>query len=190
MEKPGGITRRTAFRAAAGAGIGVAAALSPGLPAWARPILKTLDVKGPGALPNPSLPEGTPTMPQIEHIVVVMMENHSFDNMLGMLPQQVSARRGVDGLPVDAKGRPTPVNRGQGRAYRAPLAPTPCQEKGHPGQNWNASHVSYAAGRNSGFVRASGPVAMWYWDRDVLPATYSLAATFPVGQRYFGSVLA
>src|SRR3954453_18052223 len=86
MEKPGGITRRTAFRAAAGAGIGVAAALSPGLPAWARPILKTLDVKGPGALPNPSLPEGTPTMPQIEHIVVVMMENHSFDNIIGMVP--------------------------------------------------------------------------------------------------------
>ena len=31
---------------------------------------------------------------------------------------------------------------------------------------------------------------MWFWDRDALPTTYSLAATFPIGQRYFGSVLA
>ena len=30
-------------------------------------------------------------MPQIEHIVVLMMENHSFDNLLGMVPYQVPA---------------------------------------------------------------------------------------------------
>jgi hypothetical protein len=98
------------------------------------------------------------------------MENHSFDNVLGMLPHQVSARRNVDGLPVDARGRPTPVNRANGRAFRARPAPTPCQERGHPGQNWNASHLSYAGGRNSGFVRASGPVAMWFRTRPC-PAT-------------------
>ncbi len=30
-----------------------------------------------GTLPNPSLPEGTDTIPQIDHIVIVMMENRS-----------------------------------------------------------------------------------------------------------------
>ena len=29
-------------------------------------------------------------MPEIQHIVVLMMENHSFDNLLGMVPHQVA----------------------------------------------------------------------------------------------------
>jgi phospholipase C len=31
-------------------------------------------------LPDPSLPPGTDRIPQIRHIVLLMMENHSFDN--------------------------------------------------------------------------------------------------------------
>jgi phospholipase C len=183
------LSRRSLLKLGAGAALGLG--LGAGrLPAWARPPARAAQGLGPGALPFPNLPEGTATMPQIEHIVVLMMENHSFDNMVGMLPHQFASRRKVDGLPVDARGRPTSVNRARGKAYRAKLAPTPCQEKRHPGQNWNASHIAWANGRNSGFVRASGPVAMWFWDKETLPTMYSLAATFPIGQRYFGSVLA
>ena len=36
--------------------------------------------------PNPTLPEGTDMLPKIEHIVIVMMENHSYDARFGMLP--------------------------------------------------------------------------------------------------------
>ena len=39
----------------------------------------------PGQRPEPSLPAGTDLLPQIKHIVVLMMENHSYDNYLGML---------------------------------------------------------------------------------------------------------
>jgi phospholipase C len=39
----------------------------------------------PGPRPMPSLPTGTDLLPQIEHIVVLMMENHSYDNYFGML---------------------------------------------------------------------------------------------------------
>lgn len=35
---------------------------------------------GPGTRPDPSRPVGTDLLPQIEHIVVLMMENHSYDN--------------------------------------------------------------------------------------------------------------
>jgi phospholipase C len=42
----------------------------------------------------------------------------------------------------------------------------------------------------NGFVRASGPIAMRYWDDRDLPFTYSLVQHFPIGQRYFCSVLA
>src|SRR5262249_14509011 len=107
----------------------------------------------PGSLPFPKLPEGTDTLPQLEHIVIVMMENHSFVNYLGLL------NRG-EGLRT-ARGMQTASNpAGDGTLVRAFRMPSACQLNGHPGQNWNASHISWNHGRNDGFVLASGPVAM------------------------------
>src|ERR1700753_2526836 len=53
-----------------------------------------------GPRPEPSRPAGTDLLPEIKHIVVLMMENHSYDNYLGMLQG-----RG-DGFPLGADGRP------------------------------------------------------------------------------------
>src|SRR5215467_2072157 len=92
--------RRTALKAA-GAGALTVAAASGGLPAWMRPVIAAAQTPGPGTLPFPNLPEGTPTMPKINHIIVLMMENHTFDNFLGMLPHQVKSRHLVDGFKVD-----------------------------------------------------------------------------------------
>src|SRR5207248_1768637 len=36
----------------------------------------------------------------------------------------------------------------------------------------------------------SGDVAMWFWEQSDVPFTYSLAKYFPIGERYFQSVLA
>ncbi len=55
----------------------------------------------PGSRPFPSLPEGTDTLPQIEHIVVLMMENHSFDDHLGTLGRGDGLTLGSDGKPVN-----------------------------------------------------------------------------------------
>jgi phospholipase C len=41
-----------------------------------------------------------------------------------------------------------------------------------------------------GFVESpSGPVSMGYWDKSNLPYTYALASAFPIGDRFFCSVL-
>jgi len=161
-----------------------------GLPAWARPVAATAGSRQPGSLPFPHLPAGTESIHQIEHVVVLMMENHSFDNLLGMVPHQVAARGSVDGLTV-RRGRVTNFNPGAGggRVY-AHHASSPCQLTGEPSQTWNASHQSYDGGRNDGFVLASGPIAMRYWDQLDLPFTYSLVKHFPIGERFFASVLA
>ncbi len=66
---------------------------------------------------------------------------------------------------------------------------SPCQLDGEPSQSWNASHESYDNGLNDGFVKASGPVAMRFWDKTDIPFTYSLVEHFPIGERYFCSVL-
>ena len=181
-------TRRQLLRrgAALGAGLTVAGAALAGptgfaaaLPAPARRSPR----RRPGSLPDPSTPAGTEHLPEIGHLVVLMMENHSFDNYLGMLG------RG-DGFTLDAHGRPKDANPdGDGNLVRAFHMPNACQLEDRPGQDWNRSHVSYAGGRNDGFVEASGPVAMGYWTDTDIPFYYALAKTFPLCDRWFGSCL-
>jgi phospholipase C len=77
-----------------------------------------------------------------------------------------------------------------GRLVQAFHMPSTCQLNSKPGQNWVASHTSYAGGRNDGFVKASGPVAMGYWDETDIPFYYGLARAFPLCDRYFCSTLA
>jgi phospholipase C len=141
-------------------------------------------VRKPGSLPNPKLPAGTDTMPKIEHIVVLMMENHSFDDHFGMLKRGDGFKLGTDGLPVDANPNT------DGNYIKAFHMPSTCQLSGSPGQAWDTSHTAYDSGRNDGFVTASGPVAMGYWDSTDIPFYYGLAKTFPLADRWFCSVLA
>jgi phospholipase C len=154
-------------------------------------VLGRSDMRMPGSLPNPAIAAGTDTLPEIEHVVVLMMENHSYDNFLGMLGRgPYQAPRG-DGLTIAAAGYPTATNPySNGSVQRSFHMPNTCQSDGKPAQDWEASHVQYANGANSGFViSSSGPVAMGYWDEHDLPFTYGLASTFPIGDRYFCSML-
>jgi len=139
----------------------------------------------PGSLPHPHLPPGTDTLPQIEHVVVIMMENHSFDDHLGML------NRG-DGLTIGPDGKPVNYNPDPAGGYvRSFHNPNTCGESGSGiTQSWNASHTSWDNGTNMGFVKGSSGAAMGYWDEADLPFYYSMARQFPIGDRYFCSVMA
>jgi phospholipase C len=186
------LTRRAALRGAVASGLALGACSTgrhrPTAPT--RTAARTATPSSaarplPGSLPRPDLPAGTDTLPQIEHIVVVTMENHSFDNYFGMLG------RG-DGFTLDGDGRPTAANAdAAGNVVHAFRMPTTCQLPRRPSQAWNASHTQWDGGRNDGFVRSqSGPVAMGYWTGDDLPFYYGLARTFPVADRWFASCLA
>ena len=112
------------------------------------------------------------------------MENHSYDDHFGMLKRGDGFKLGSDGLPLDANLYT------DGKLLKAFHMPSSCQLAHTPGQNWNASHTAYANGRNDGFVKGSGPVAMGYWDETDIPFYYGLAQTFPLSDRWFCSVLA
>ena len=49
----------------------------------------TTVLRAAGDRPDPTRPEGTDLLPQVEHIVVVMMENRSFDHFLGWVPSRI-----------------------------------------------------------------------------------------------------
>src|SRR5437764_6501658 len=63
----------------------------------------------PADRPDPTREAGTDLLPQIRHIVVLMMENHSYDNYLGTLTDGAGQPRG-DGFTL-VKGVPTNSNR-------------------------------------------------------------------------------
>jgi phospholipase C len=154
-----------------------------------------------GPLPAPGKPPGTDLLPQIRHIVVLMMENHSYDNYLGML------RGRGDGLPLDPTGQPAAANAGSGgEVIRAHRMPSTVQQPDVPSQSWHASHLQWADGRCDGFVTATQTVlreagaapesiaaaagiAMGYWTEAELPFYSGLARTFPVADRWFSSCL-
>src|SRR5262252_7513676 len=94
------VSRRTVL----GGGVGAAALAALGLPAPAAAQPPDA-LRPPGSRPRPDLPEGTDTLPQIEHIIVLMMENHSYDNRLGMLH-----RPGADGFRLGRHHRPRASN--------------------------------------------------------------------------------
>jgi phospholipase C len=159
-----------------------------------------------GPLPAPGRPAGTDLLPQIRHMVVLMMENHSYDNYLGMMQG-----RG-EGFPLGPDGEPQVFNRGiSGEVIRAFHLASTVQRCGVPSQSWHASHLQWGERRCDGFVtsaqnvqsqasaRTAGDdvdtaaetaaVGMGYWCERDLPFYYGLARTFPLADHWFSSCL-
>jgi len=138
----------------------------------------------PGDVPDPTRPAGTAdeTLP-FDHVVIVMMENHSFDNYLGMLP--LRGQPLADGFIFDDNGLPLNTNPLDGGYQRAFHMPSTCAPNSVT-QNWNSSHKQINGGRMDGFAGTS-ITAMGYWDETDIPFYYSMAKTFCVGNRCFAA---
>jgi phospholipase C len=179
------ITRRSLLRR--GGALGAALAV-PGLRdlAAAPGALAATARRAPGSLPFPSEKPGTvnAAMP-FDHIVVVMMENHSFDNLLGALP--VSGQPQADGLTF-AHGKPTDFNLAANGSRVVSFAAGSTAQGPDVTQTWDATHEQVNGGRMDGFVKQSGTTQpMSYFPPSVLPFAYDLATTFTVANRWFCS---
>ncbi len=128
--------------------------------------------------------------PEIKHVVVVMMENHSFDNYFGMLDHG-------EGFTLGADGQPTAANVGSGGTTRAFRLGSTVQHSQVPSQSWHASHLQYHDGANDGFVTSveqtvpggDSAIAMGYWNDKDLPFYAGLARTFPLADHWYCSLL-
>ncbi len=146
-------------------------------------------MRAPDSLPYPDKPAGTVNAElPFDHIVVVMMENHSFDNVLGALAR--AGQPAADGLTFDSAGAATNSNPGTtGTPPEVTAFPFPSSAQGsNVSQTWNATHEQIDGGRMDGFVRSVGSTQpMGYYPPAVLPFAYSLASTFAVANRWFCS---
>jgi phospholipase C len=139
-------------------------------------------------MPPAPLPPGDP----IKHVIVLMLENRSFDHMLGGLSGAIA---GLDGAP--RAGEPERSNRADGRTYKqtAGASRTIRYDPKHELQH-TLNQLSKA---NSGFVDdfaraypASLPAdraeIMKYFADGELPALHALAKNFAVCDKWFSSL--
>jgi phospholipase C len=183
LEHP--LTRRTLLRYGGSLGAG-AAGIYAGGGLWRAVAALAHTVRLPDSLPDPRRPAGTANdaLP-FDHIVVVMMENHSFDNLLGALAH--SGQPKARGLRFNHAGVARNSNPGADGPVRSFVIPTTAQAPSVT-QTWNATHEQIDGGAMDGFVRSvENDEPMGYWTEDVLPFAYSFARTFTLANRWFCS---
>lgn len=132
----------------------------------------------------------TGTIDDVEHVVILMQENRSFDHYFGTL-------RGVRGFadphPVRLpSGRPVwhqPAGDGEVLPFR-PAVP----DLGHtflpdPPHGWTDTHAAWNAGRYDRWVPNKGVQTMTYHTRADLPYQFALADAFTICDNYHCSLL-
>ncbi len=204
------VTRRKWLKTV-GAGVGGAALLGPIAACDSEPVQGAADVDdatGPGDT-SVEIPDAAPVRPgltplrgdgshpfhYIDTLVVVQMENRSFDHYLGSL-SLLDGRSDVDGLTAGMvnpglDGKPVGIRRLTSEHI---IDPDPAHSHTRALEQWNS-------GANDGFVRAWEPLLlpeefdkkrdyiMGYHTRETLPVTYALADAFTVCDRWFCSLL-
>lgn len=124
----------------------------------------------------------------VEHLVVLMMENRSFDHFLGALASDAAypSRASVDGL-RGTESNPSPDGSTVTVFRMENFTPQ------DPPHDWDAAHAQHNGGKNDGFVKAhagsSQHEVMGYHDRSQIPLYYWLADHFAVCERWFSSVM-
>ena len=130
-----------------------------------------------------SFGQGAATETPIKHVVNIMMENHSFDNIFGLYPTMNSSH--PDALmaslqkPDDVLGAPRDVS----------LSQVP------NGTSWTANPdegvypADWDNGKMDGFASNSGSVAMTYFSSSQLAVEWDWAVQYAISDRYFSSCL-
>lgn len=123
-----------------------------------------------------------PTTP-IQHLIVLMQENHTFDNYFGTYP-------GADGLPKGTSMPVDPTNPKAGYVTPWHIGTSTIVDLSHTQSTYLAQ---YNNGRMDGFVSAlnalnqNGRVAMGYYDGSDIPYYWNLAANYVLFDHFFSS---
>ena len=138
----------------------------------------------------------------INHVIVIMQENRSFDHYLGQLvaqgyykPGDFTESDGGRGSGFDHNDQldGPPAGWSNPSADGGLITPHPDDEYCYGvNHSWGAMHDDYDNGRLDHFVTQNDPDGQrtfFYEDDKVIPFYYALANTFSVGDRYFASVM-
>ena len=128
-------------------------------------------------LPNLPGPESS----GIEHIVVVTMENRSFDHFLGWLPNADGKQAGLTYVNGAGVSRETHALSGDYTGCPHP----------DPDHSYDGARVEYNRGLMDGFLRAGSNdvYSIGYYGEQDIPFYAALARNYTACNRYFASIL-
>jgi phospholipase C len=152
-----------------------------------------------GALPADTLRPGMPHGDQIpiDHIIVLMQENRSFDHMLGNLFRE--GQPNSFGLKASFYGNPDPTGTGLIESFHT----TRLCEVADLSHSWNGTHRQLGPAEFMGFrlnfmdgftltnavsADPTGSRTMGHFTSADIPFYFGLYATFAMADRYFASV--
>lgn len=155
----------------------------------------------------PGLSSGLPTAPRtttllltgggasnpIDHVVILVQENHVYDNFFATYCLQLGPYCSVNatGIPAGTCVPYTPANPAAGCArpfkYPPSFVTTPVDLL----HNWQSAHTAYDNGSNDGFYAAEGKkmATFGYYDGSQLPTYWDLAEQYGLGDNFYASVL-
>jgi phospholipase C len=115
----------------------------------------------------------------IQHIVIVLQENHTFDNYFGTYPN-ADGTLGKDLCLPNSPGA-SPCTRPFHATSRTPA------DINH---SWNSAHADFDSGKMDAFVYSEAtPTTMSFYDRSDLPRYWAAADQYVLCDRYFTSVM-
>jgi phospholipase C len=144
----------------------------------------------------PSIPSGCSKLPDIEHVVILIQENRSFDHYFG-------SYRGVRGFSDQSAAfqQPDPANTmsspiGTLLPFHLDTSQANAACTHDISHDWVPQHQSWDNGAMDGFVSSRLPInpddavlSMGYYTRADIPYYYALADAFTVCDNYFCSVM-
>ena len=134
---------------------------------------------------GPDHPEWKNRPPGITHYVYLMLENRSYDHVLGA--------RALEGLGGDGlrAGMTNPDRNGAAVPLYVPSDLDMCTMH-DPAHGWETSRQQWNNGANDGFLRVHPPGALdplQYLTRDQMPVSWALADAYTSCDRWFCSVM-
>jgi phospholipase C len=133
----------------------------------------------------------TGTIQDVEHVVILMQENRSFDHYFGTLP---GVRGFGDRFPVPlASGKPVWYQRDQQLnqmlPYHLDSTKGNAQRVSGTPHGWEDGHLAWNEGRSGFWPAIKEPQSMGYYTEQELPFQFALANAFTICDAYHCAVL-
>jgi len=128
----------------------------------------------------------------INHVVVIMQENHAYDDYFGTYCLVISPNCAYAGNGIP-NGTCEPINvsnpgAGCVKPYAYPNASSDLVDMKH---NWQTTHQSYNNGAMNGFYQAEqqGSYPFGYYNGSVIPSYWDIAEEYGLGDYFFSSAM-
>ncbi|HEX8892631.1 MAG TPA: alkaline phosphatase family protein, partial [Terriglobales bacterium] len=139
-------------------------------------------IPSPPPIPPPTYPGlPDPASSGIEHVVVVTMENRSFDHLMGWLPNADGKQAGLSFDDKNGQSHST-------QSFSGDFTGCPHPDPDH---SYTGSRVAYDGGKMDGFLRvgSNDAYSIAYYEEKDIPFYAALARNYTACDHYHASIL-